>query len=230
MIAELVNICRVYEQPGTTFHNQVLDDVNLSIHANESLAITGPSGSGKSTLLNILGTLDQPNSGIVKLNGIDIGKQDATFLSETRNTYLGFVFQQHHLLPQLSVLENVLLPTLVLKDSSLRKAAGNFALSLIERVGLQNHIHHKPSQMSVGECQRVAVVRALINQPKLLLADEPTGSLDLESADQLARLLIDLKKDQQFSMVVVTHSLELASRMDKTYKLASGKLIPSITV
>jgi lipoprotein-releasing system ATP-binding protein len=230
MIAELINICKVYEKPGTTIHNQVLDNISLSVQANESLAITGPSGSGKSTLLNILGTLDRPNSGIVRLNGITIGNQDATFFSEMRNTYLGFVFQQHHLLPQLSVLENVLLPTLVLKDSSARKAAGKLALSLIERVGLQNHMHHKPSQMSVGECQRVAVVRALINQPKLLLADEPTGSLDPESADQLSRLLADLKKDQQFSMVVVTHSMELASRMDKIYKLASGKLIPGITV
>ena len=223
MIAELRNICRIYEQPGSGIRNLVLDDISLSIVENESLAITGPSGSGKSTLLNILGTLDLPTSGIVMMNGKSFASQDGSALVELRNKYLGFVFQMHHLLPQLSLLENVLLPTLPNKENS-RKTAQERALKLIERVGLQDHLHQKPYQLSVGECQRVAVVRALINQPRLLLADEPTGSLDAANAEQLAQLLIDLKKEQQFSMVIVTHAMELANKMDKIYRLTSGKL------
>jgi len=224
MIAELSNICMIYEQPGTLIRNQVLDDISISVSADESLAITGPSGSGKSTLLNILGTLDQPTTGTVKLNGILPGKLDAFSLAELRNTYLGFVFQTHHLLPQLSLLENILLPTMVLKDKSLKHESKSRAVGLIDRIGLQNHINHKPFQLSLGECQRAAVVRALINQPRLLLADEPTGSLDSVNADQLVQLLLDLKKEQQFSMVIVTHSMELAARMDKIYRLELGKI------
>jgi lipoprotein-releasing system ATP-binding protein len=224
MIAELINIRKVYLQPGTTIQNVVLGQISLTIDENESLAITGPSGSGKSTLLNILGTLDQPTSGTVNFNGSFPVSQDDVSLSELRNRNLGFVFQMHHLLPQLTLEENILLPTLPLIKSLIHKEARERALYLIERVGLQNHLHHKPSQLSVGECQRAAVVRALINQPRLLIADEPTGSLDAANADQLAQLLVDLKSEQKFSMVIATHSLELADRMDKIYRLASGRL------
>ena len=223
MIAELRNICRIYEQPGSGIRNLVLDDISLSVGNNEFVAITGPSGSGKSSLLYLLGLLDLPTSGIVIINGKSLVSQEGTTLAELRNRYLGFVFQMHHLLPQLSLIENVLLPTLPNKENS-RETAQERALNLIERVGLQDHLHQKPYQLSVGECQRVAVVRALINQPRLLLADEPTGSLDAANAEQLAQLLIHLKKEQQFSMVIVTHAMELANKMDKIYRLTSGKL------
>jgi lipoprotein-releasing system ATP-binding protein len=224
MIAELINICKIYKQPGTNIQNLVLDDITLSVSSNESLAITGPSGSGKSTLLNILGTLDHPTSGIIKLNGTVPDSQNTAALAELRNRYLGFVFQMHHLLPQLTLIENILLPTIPAKDISFKKDAHERALLLLERVGLQSHVYKKPYELSVGECQRAAVVRALINQPRLVLADEPTGSLDAVNADQLTGLLLELKKELQFSMVIVTHSLDLAGRMDKVYKLSSGKL------
>ena len=146
-------------------------------------------------------------------------------VASLRNRYTGFVFQLHHLLPQLNLLENVLLPVLPQKDKSIQKAAGIRAKTLLDRVGLGDRIHHHPAQMSVGECQRAAVVRALINQPRLLLADEPTGSLDADNAGLLGELLTELKSEQQFSLVLVTHSSELAARMDKTYRLMSGKLI-----
>jgi lipoprotein-releasing system ATP-binding protein len=222
MIAELKNITKIYEQPGSTIKNPVINNISLRIASNESLAITGPSGSGKSTLLNILGTLDQPTSGIVMVDGNEVPREDAS-LAKLRNSFLGFVFQVHHLLPQLTLIENILLPALP-NHHSTRKATHERALHLIERVGLLNQLHNKPSQLSVGECQRAAVVRALINQPRLLLADEPTGSLDASNTEQLAQLLVDLKNEQHFSMVVVTHSEELAGRMDKIYRLVSGKL------
>jgi lipoprotein-releasing system ATP-binding protein len=224
MIAQLLNISKVYELPGTSVRNLVLDDISLSLSENESVAITGPSGSGKSTLLNIMGTLDHPTSGKVLLNGMIPADQDDTALAALRNKYIGFVFQLHHLLPQLTLIENILLPLMPEKDPGIQKMALDRALLLIERVGLTNQLQNRPAQLSVGECQRVAVVRALINQPRLLLADEPTGSLDAENASQLAQLIVDLKNEQKFSMVIVTHSMELAGRMDKIYRLASGKL------
>jgi lipoprotein-releasing system ATP-binding protein len=224
MIAELIHVVKSYDQVGNAAQNPVLDDISLSIAVDEAIAVTGPSGSGKSTLLNILGTLDRPGSGVLKLDGVLPLELDSQALSGLRNSYLGFVFQMHHLLPQLTLIENIMLPTLALKDTSLKKSAKDRALHLIEEVGLKDHIHKYPSSLSVGECQRTAVVRALINRPKLLVADEPTGSLDARNAEQLVQMLLDLKKELQFSMVIATHSMELAQRMDKTYKLALGKL------
>jgi lipoprotein-releasing system ATP-binding protein len=225
MIAELRNISKVYEKPGSGIHQRVLDDISIQISETDTLAIIGPSGSGKSTLLNILGTLDRPSSGTLLLQDQLIDPDDSSALADIRNKYIGFVFQLHHLLPQLTLMENILLPTLPLKTGKDKQSAAARALHLIERVGLQNHLHHRPSQLSVGECQRAAVVRALVNQPKLLLADEPTGSLDAENAEQLARLLLDLRKEQNFSIVVVTHSPDLASKMNKVYRLSSGNLL-----
>ena len=224
MLAELQHITKFYEQPGSSIHNQVLDDISLQIAENERIAIVGPSGSGKSTLLNILGTLDKPTSGKVQLEGKDVDVMNENQLAEIRNTLVGFVFQMHHLLPQLTLLENVLLPLLPQKDKTILKSAQERALKLIERVGLSDHIRQFPSQLSVGECQRTAVVRALINQPKLLLADEPTGSLDADNASQLAQLLIELNREQNVALVIVTHSMELAGKMDKIYQLREGKL------
>jgi lipoprotein-releasing system ATP-binding protein len=148
-------------------------------------------------------------------------------LAEIRNSFLGFVFQMHHLLPQLTLLENVLLPLIQQKDKSFLKSANERALQLIDRVGLSNHINQYPSQLSVGECQRTAVVRALINQPRLLLADEPTGSLDAANAFQLATLLTELNREQNVALVLVTHSMDLASKMNKIYQLREGKLVVS---
>ncbi len=224
MLTELNHISKYYEQPGTEACTFVLDDITLSIGENESLAITGPSGSGKSTLLNILGTLDKPSSGKVIINGLAIESLTNDQLAELRNRYIGFVFQMHHLLPQLSLIENVLLPVLPQKEKSIQKAAKQRARHLLERVGLIDHLHKQPVQLSAGECQRAAVVRALINQPRLLLADEPTGSLDAGNAEQLGQLLTELKKEEKFSLVLVTHSQELAQKMDKIYRLSSGKL------
>jgi len=227
MLAELQHLTKYYEQAGSSIRNQVLDDISLQIAENERIAIIGPSGSGKSTLLNILGTLDKPSLGRVLLDGDSIGQMDENRLAEIRNSFIGFVFQMHHLLPQLTILENVLLPLLPQKDKKVIEEVRQRALQLIDRVGLTGHIHQFPTQLSVGECQRTAVIRALINRPKLLLADEPTGSLDADNAAQLTQLLIELNREQNVAFVIVTHSMEMASKMDKIYRLREGKLVGS---
>jgi len=224
MLAELRHITKYYEQSGSGIRNEVLHDISLQIADNERIAIIGPSESVKSTFLNILGTLDKPTSGNVLLDDSPVEQMHENRLAEIRNTFIGFVFQMHHLLPQLTLLENVLLPLLPQKDKSLMKAANERAMHLIHRVGLSGHLHQYPSQLSIGECQRTAVVRALINKPRLLLADEPTGSLDADNAGQLAQLLIELNKEQHIALVLVTHSLELAKKMGKIYQLHDGKL------
>lgn len=181
MLVQLQNISKSYVNPQTGNKQVVLKDISLAVEKGESIAIVGPSGSGKSTLLNIIGTLDKPNEGKVSLNGSEINSLDDNKLSELRNKDIGFVFQMHHLLDQLTLLENVLLPTIPLKDKELKDSAPKRAMELLKSVGLEGKTHQRPGQLSGGECQRTAVVRALINQPKLLLADEPTGSLDGES-------------------------------------------------
>lgn len=227
MLAELRHISKYYEQSGSFIRNQVLDDISLQITDNERIAIVGPSGSGKSTLLNIIGTLDKPSSGILFLDESPVEQLNENQLSGIRNNFIGFVFQMHYLLPQLTLLENVLLPLLPQKDKTILKSAHERALYLINRVGLSNHLNRFPSQLSVGECQRTAVVRAIINKPKLLLADEPTGSLDSANAGQLANLLTELNLEQNVALVIVTHSMELAGKMDKIFLLREGKLILS---
>ena len=227
MLAELQHITKHYEQPGSLIRNQVLYDISLQIEDNERIAIVGPSGSGKSTLLNILGTLDSASSGKVILNNELIEQVSEIRLSEIRNTFIGFVFQMHHLLPQLTLLENVLLPLLPQKNKNILKSAHERALHLIDRVGLSEHRQKYPAQLSVGECQRTAVIRALVTQPRLLLADEPTGSLDAANANQLATLLTELNREQKVALVLVTHSMELASKMDRIYQLREGRLVIS---
>lgn len=210
--------------PGSPIQNTVLQEISLDIQPGEKIAIIGPSGSGKTTLLNILGTLDKPTSGDVSFEGIGSLKLDSDRLAAIRNTFLGFVFQSHHLLPQLSLIENIMLPLMPLKDRDLLNAAKSRALVLIERVGLTQHINKFPAQLSLGECQRTAVIRALINNPKLLLADEPTGSLDAFNATELTKLLCELNMEQNVALVIVTHSMELAEKMDKIYQLRQGRL------
>ncbi|HUD48227.1 MAG TPA: ABC transporter ATP-binding protein [Candidatus Baltobacteraceae bacterium] len=202
----------------------VLDGISLEIERGESAAIVGPSGSGKSTLLNIIGTLDRPTRGQVLLGGEDIGQLNEARLAETRNRQIGFVFQAHHLLPQCTVLENVLVPTLVCADAQLRESAPARAQRLLDRVGLGGRLNHRPGQLSGGERGRVAVVRALINQPRLLLADEPTGSLDRVAGEELARLLVELNREERVTMIVVTHAPDLAQRMGRCFQLMDGRL------
>jgi ABC-type lipoprotein export system ATPase subunit len=202
----------------------VLRDLSFDITAGESVAIIGPSGSGKSTLLNIIGTLDQPTSGHVWLDGQDLSQLDERKLASVRNQQIGFIFQAHHLLPQCSVLENVLVPTIADQKSKARDGAADRAGKLLQRVGLSERLHHRPGQLSGGERQRVAVVRALINQPKLLLADEPTGALDRASAQSLAQLLVELNREEKVTLIVVTHALDLARQMGRLLELRDGEL------
>jgi len=203
---------------------KILSALDLEVRAGESLAIIGPSGSGKSTLLNLIGSLDRPTSGKVLLDGQDLTALDDRALAQVRNRRIGFIFQGHHLLPQCSVLENVLVPTLADGNTGADEAALNRAKSLLQRVGLGERMDHRPAQLSGGERQRTAVVRALINQPKLLLADEPTGALDQTSAGNLADLLVELNREEKIALIVVTHSPALAARMSRALEIRNGRL------
>jgi len=235
-LLELINVAKCYGIPDGVNSDYVLKDVTLRVAAGESVAIVGPSGSGKSTLLNIIGTLDSPTDGRVLLEDRDLSQFNDRELAIIRNREIGFVFQLHHLLPQCTVLENVLVPTLVNNpltpfikgengNRSSRESAETRARQLLERVGLGSRLSHRPGQLSGGERQRVAVVRALINNPKLLLADEPTGSLDRVSADNLSQMLIELNHEESVTLIVVTHSLDLAARMERVLELRDGVLI-----
>lgn len=224
-ILKLINVAKSYAFPGGEEAHYVLKDVTLQVMGGESLAIVGPSGSGKSTLLNIIGTLDRPTDGRVLLENRDLSQFNDKEVAKIRNRDIGFVFQLHHLLPQCTVLENVLVPTLVNVKRAARKEIAVRAQRLLERVGLADRLSHRPGQLSGGERQRVAVVRALINHPKLLLADEPTGSLDRAAADNLTRLLIELNREENATLIVVTHSLDLAARMARLLELRDGLLV-----
>lgn len=226
-LLKLVNVTRRYDSPANAGALTVLDHVSLEVARGESLAIVGPSGSGKSTLLQIIGTLDQPTSGSVSLNGQDLSVLDDQQLADVRNRQIGFVFQSHYLLPQCTVLENVLVPTLATDEASVRNGASERAERLLKRVGLGERMSHRPGELSGGERQRVAVVRALINQPPLLLADEPTGSLDQTSARELGQLLLELNHEEGVSLIAVTHARELAQRMTRVLELKEGCLVQS---
>jgi ABC-type lipoprotein export system ATPase subunit len=202
----------------------VLNGIDMEIQQGESSAIIGASGSGKSTLLNIIGTLDRPTRGQVLLEGQDLAQLNETQLADVRNRQIGFIFQAHHLLPQCTVLENVLVPTLVCDDDQLRQSAPERARRLLDRVGLGPRLHHRPGQLSGGERQRVAVVRGLINQPRLLLADEPTGALDRAAAEELARLLVELNREERVTLMVATHALDLAEQMGRRFQLRDGRV------
>ena len=217
-LLKLENVSKRYDE-----NTPVLSDIRLDVEVGERLAIVGESGCGKSTLLNIAGTLDRPDTGSLEFDGMDLLAMDEKATAAFRNRKIGFVFQLHHLLPQCSVLENVLVPTLVNKEGGDAKAR---ALRLLERVGLSDRLSYRPGKLSGGERQRVAVVRALMNAPQLLLADEPTGSLDRTGADELVHLLIELNREENLTLVMVTHSLRLAEKMDRVLLLEAGKLKP----
>jgi lipoprotein-releasing system ATP-binding protein len=222
-LVTLSQISKSYREPGSDLVVPVLRDISLKIEAGESVAIVGPSGCGKSTLLNILGTLDSPDSGKYELDGEVIAGCSAERLAAIRSEKIGFIFQLHHLMPQCNVLENVLLPTLALKAGSSRGDSKQRAESLLAEVGLQDRRMWMPSQLSGGERQRVAVVRALINSPKLILADEPTGALDEKNAESLTSLLVDLQKKTGVSLVLVTHHPLQAARMQRVLKIHEGR-------
>lgn len=202
----------------------VLNGVDLTVLAGERVAIVGPSGSGKSTLLNLIGTLERPDSGQIALGEQDLTSLDERALARVRSRELGMIFQLHHLLPQCTVLENVLIPTLAEGPAQRKEAPEARAKRLLARVGLSERLTHRPGQLSGGERQRVAVVRALLNEPKLLLADEPTGALDRASADNLANLLVELNQEEGVAVLVITHAPELAARMGRTLRLEAGRL------
>ncbi len=221
----LTNVIKHFDAGGAPV--EVLRGASLALDAGDALAITGPSGSGKSTLLHLIGTLDRPSSGDVVINGISPFALSEPELARFRNRTIGFIFQDHHLLPHYSVLENVLLPTLAYRDTSGRgpNDASERAHTLLERVGLDHRIDHRPAQISGGERQRAAVARALINRPSVLLCDEPTGSLDHANADAVGDLLAELNEDGSTILVVVTHSLELAGRFARRVELREGKVV-----
>ncbi len=221
---ELINVAKDYPSPGRTERFPVLKDITLKVSGGDSLAVVGPSGCGKSTLLNIIGALDRPSRGNVLLDGNDLGKLPDSALAKLRSGRIGFVFQLHHLLPQCTVLENVLLPTIATGNSASRKQARTRAAQLLERVGLTGLENHRPGELSGGQRQRAAVVRALINKPKLLLADEPTGSLDADSAQDISDLLVELNRSENVTLIVVTHWPNLAEKMEKVLYLTDGYL------
>jgi lipoprotein-releasing system ATP-binding protein len=254
MLLEVIGVAKSY--PTADGAVPVLKGVDLQLGKGEAVAIVGPSGSGKSTLLNIIGTLDRPDAGQVRLEGRELTGLGESERAAVRAREIGFVFQLHHLLPQCSVLENVLVPTLAL-GSGLRapgkaerqasrlafrghssrlsnpepgaqspelERSDERARRLLARVGLEDRLTHRPGQLSGGERQRVAVVRALINRPKLLLADEPTGSLDRVAAEEMGQLLVDLNREEEVSLIVVTHATSLAARMARVLELREGVL------
>jgi ABC-type lipoprotein export system ATPase subunit len=222
MLLQLKNISKGYGETGTHSFRPVLKELNLEIEKGEKIAIVGPSGSGKTTLLNLIGALDLPDSGEVFFNQKNITGYSKKELANFRNQHLGFIFQLHHLMPQLSLWENVLLP--LLPQGKISKEQKDWAEYLINKVGIWEQRSQKPAEMSGGECQRTAVVRALINKPELILADEPTGALDEDNAMGLSDLLIQLSEEEKLTLVTVTHSSELAAKMDKKYLLRNGKL------
>jgi len=202
----------------------VLRGVSFDLAPGEALAVTGPSGSGKSTLLHLIGTLDRPTSGTIEIGGADPFRLSEPELARFRNRSIGFVFQDAHLLPQYTVLENVLVPTLAFANGTDPKAAEARAVELLGRVGLGHRLRHRPAELSGGERQRAAVARALINRPGLLLCDEPTGSLDRAAAGAVAALLFELHAAEKTVLIVVTHSLDLAGRFGRRVELVEGRL------
>ncbi len=221
---QVESVCKQY--PTRSGDLVVLRDVSLSLTAGQSAAIMGPSGSGKSTLLNIVGTLDAPSSGHVTVDGFDPFSLSGRKLALFRNRRLGFIFQEHLLLPQCSVLENVLIPTLVGGGNDEQPCGGpERAHRLLDRVGLSDRLDHRPTELSGGEKQRVAIARALINQPALLLADEPTGNLDRATAEKVGELLVEVHREENAILIVATHSERLAGMFGSHWRLEDGTLV-----
>ena len=202
---------------------QILKGVSLRIEKGSLVSIVGSSGAGKSTLLHILGTLDKPDKGQVILDGVDVFSLNESGLAKFRNEHIGFIFQFHHLLPELTALENAILPGLIAKNAEAKVMEKG--KSLLDFLGLGSRLGHKPSQLSGGEQQRVALARALINQPKILFADEPTGNLDHDNAQEILNMLLELKKEFQMTMLIVTHDPAIANRTELIYTMRDGMIV-----
>ena len=220
---EVRNLSKVYQTPGEAV--RVLDGLELTVGAGEAVAVIGPSGSGKTTLLNLLGAMDRPSAGSIRIDGRDITRDSPAEAGRFRNQALGFVFQQHYLLPQLNVLENVLVPRLAGGWEEPAAATEARARELLASVGLTHRLGHLPWQLSGGEKLRTAVARALVNRPRLVLADEPTGLLDPAASAQVADLLMQLNREQGVTMIVVTHNTALARQIGRTLELVRGRLV-----
>lgn len=216
------SLSKVYQQDNIS--TPVLNDLNLTVEAGELVAVVGRSGCGKSTFLHIAGALDEPSSGKVLINDVDIHQLSAKQQASFRNQHLGFIYQFHHLMMEFSATENVAMPLLIagVKPQEARKKAQD----MLSQVGLSHRFEHRPAQLSGGERQRVAIARALVNEPALVLADEPTGNLDSDSAEQIYQLLLDLNQRLSTSFVIVTHDLSLAAKMDRQLSLTQGQLVP----
>lgn len=220
VVLKCEQVCKSYNDGALSVN--VLNNLNLEVNEGQSVSIIGASGSGKSTLLHILGGLDMPTSGRVTLMGNDLGKLGQKQLGDLRNRYLGFVYQFHHLLPEFSALENVMMPLLIGKKP--KAEAEEQAAAMLEKVGLKQRMLHRPSELSGGERQRAAIARALVTRPKCLLADEPTGNLDRKNAQNVLDMMLDLKSELSTSLIVVTHDDELASRFDRVMSMGDGNL------
>lgn len=204
----------------------VLKGIDMQAHEGEIIAVVGPSGVGKSTLLHIIGILDRPNKGSVEIDGQNVFSYDDSRLAQLRNKTAGFVFQAHHLLPEFSALENVMMPGMI--GGKAKDELSAYAMFLLKEVGLENRLEHRPQEMSGGEQQRVAVARALINKPRLLLADEPSGNLDTHTAESLHELLWNISREHKQTLIIVTHNLQLAQRADRIIELYDGRIKRSL--
>lgn len=219
---QCVNLCKSYQQGP--INTKVLTNLELSVKAGELTAVVGSSGCGKSTFLHLAGALDKPSSGQVYINGVDIHKLSEKQRAKFRNQHIGFIYQFHHLMMEFSAEENVAMPLLIRGDKPAEAIVA--AKAMLAEVGLSHREHHRPSELSGGERQRVAIARALVTQPSLVLADEPTGNLDSDTAEQIYQLLRNLNKTVNTSFVIVTHDLSLAAKMDRQLRLAHGHLTP----
>jgi lipoprotein-releasing system ATP-binding protein len=219
-VLELENVHKSFRHNGLLIN--VLKGVDLIVRRGESLAITGASGVGKSTLLNIMGTLEAPTHGLVRFENRKINEIDETELCLLRNRDIGFVFQFHHLLPEFNALENTLMPALIARSS--RKKATEMARAILRKVGLEKRLRHRIGELSGGEQQRVALARALIMKPKLLLADEPTGNLDMGTGEGIVELLIQLNKEESLTMVIATHNQRFAQKMSHQLEIVDGRI------
>jgi len=215
----MITINNIHKSFGTL---EVLKGINLTINRGEVVSIVGPSGAGKTTLLQIIGTLDRPDSGTIEINGEDISRLSIKKLADFRNRHIGFVFQFHQLLPEFTALENIMIPALI--GGASKKAAGKRAEELLAFMGLSDRASHKPAELSGGEKQRVAVARALVNNPDVILADEPSGSLDSKNKEELHQLFFDLRDKLGQTFVIVTHDEQLATITDRTIKMRDGML------